>query len=92
MKYVGVDWGYGKAQWCALAPGGEIAGEGQLPADRDGLARLRPGGTGSKWVCFALRVGSIRVAVPLTCVVDDSFDWAFLHTNALLRPDVRTLI
>ena len=24
----------------ARAPGGEIAGEGQLPADRDGLARL----------------------------------------------------
>ena len=40
MKYVGVDWAYRKAQWCALAPGGEIAGEGQLPADRDGLARL----------------------------------------------------
>ena len=40
MKYVGVDWAYRKAQWCALAPGGEIAGEGQLPADRDGLARF----------------------------------------------------
>jgi transposase len=40
VKYVGVDWAYRRAQWCALAPGGEIAGEGQLPADRDGLARL----------------------------------------------------
>jgi transposase len=40
VKYVGVDWAYRKAQWCALAPGGDIAGEGQLPADRDGLARL----------------------------------------------------
>lgn len=40
MKYVGVDWAYRKARWCALAPGGEICGEGQLPADRDGLARL----------------------------------------------------
>jgi transposase len=40
VKYVGVDWAYRKAQWCALAPGGELAGEGQLPADRDGLARL----------------------------------------------------
>jgi hypothetical protein len=40
MKYVGLDWAYRKAQWCALAPGGEIAGEGQIPADRDGLARL----------------------------------------------------
>jgi transposase len=40
MKYVGLDWAYRKAQWCALAPGGEIAGEGQISADRDGLARL----------------------------------------------------
>jgi hypothetical protein len=40
MKYVGLDWAYRRAQWCALAAGGEIAGEGQLPADRDGLARL----------------------------------------------------
>jgi transposase len=40
VKYVGLDWGYRKAQWCALGAGGEIAGEGQIPADRDGLARL----------------------------------------------------
>jgi len=40
MKYVGIDWAYRSAQWCALAPGGEIAGEGRIAADRDGLARL----------------------------------------------------
>ena len=40
MKYVGIDWAYRKAQWCALAPGGELTGEGRLPAERDGLARL----------------------------------------------------
>jgi transposase len=40
MKYVGLDWAYRKAQWCALAPGGEITGEGRIAADRDGLARL----------------------------------------------------
>ncbi len=40
VKYVGVDWAYRTAQWCALAPGGEIAGEGRIAADRDGLARL----------------------------------------------------
>ena len=38
--YVGIDWAYRRAQWCALSPGGEIAGEGQIPAGRDGLARL----------------------------------------------------
>ena len=40
MKYVGLDWAYRTAQWCALDPGGEIAGEGRFAADRDGLARL----------------------------------------------------
>src|SRR5215216_4586853 len=40
MKYVGLDWAYRRAQWCALSPGGQVAGEGQIPADRDGLARL----------------------------------------------------
>jgi hypothetical protein len=40
VKYVGLDWAYRSAQWCALAPGGELAGEGRIAADRDGLARL----------------------------------------------------
>src|SRR5256712_2194592 len=40
VKYVGLDWAYRTAQWCALDPGGEIAGEGRFAADRDGLARL----------------------------------------------------
>jgi transposase len=40
VKYVGLDWAYRTAQWCALSAGGELAGEGQIPADRDGLARL----------------------------------------------------
>jgi transposase len=40
MKYVGVDWAYRSAQWCALGAGGEIVGEGRIAADRDGLARL----------------------------------------------------
>jgi len=40
VKYVGLDWAYRRAQWCALGAGGEIAGEGRIAADRDGLARL----------------------------------------------------
>jgi len=40
VKYVGLDWAYRTAQWCALDLGGEIAGEGRISADRDGLARL----------------------------------------------------
>jgi transposase len=40
VKYVGVDWAYRQARWCALSAGGEVVGAGQIPADRDGLARL----------------------------------------------------
>jgi transposase len=40
MKYVGVDWAYRAAQWCALGGGGEIVGEGRIAADREGLARF----------------------------------------------------
>jgi transposase len=40
VKYVGVDWAYRQAQWCALSAGGELVGEGRIVADREGLARL----------------------------------------------------
>ena len=40
MNYVGIDWAYGRAAWCARSESGAIAGEGLIPADEDGLARL----------------------------------------------------
>ena len=40
MQYVGIDWAYRRAAWCALSEGGAISGEGMVPADEDGLARL----------------------------------------------------
>ena len=40
MEYVGIDWSYRRAAWCALSEAGEIVGEGAVPADEDGLARL----------------------------------------------------
>jgi transposase len=39
-KYVGIDWAYRRAAWCAKSAGGEISAEGFTPADEDGLARL----------------------------------------------------
>ena len=39
-KYVGIDWAYRRAAWCAMSGGGTIAAEGFTPADEDGLARL----------------------------------------------------
>ena len=40
MEYLGIDWSYRRAAWCALSEGGMIVGEGAVPADEDGLARL----------------------------------------------------
>ncbi len=40
MNYVGIDWAYGRAAWCAMGEAGEIEAEGLIPADEDGLARL----------------------------------------------------
>jgi len=39
-EYVGIDWAYRKAAWCAKSTGGAIVAEGFTPADEDGLARL----------------------------------------------------
>jgi transposase len=40
MKYVGIDWGYTRAAWCARVDAGAIESEGLTPADADGLAQL----------------------------------------------------
>jgi transposase len=54
MNYVGIDWAYGRAAWCALKDSGAIEGEGLIAADEDGLAGL------------ALRLGSeVRACVEM---------------------------
>ena len=40
MEYLGIDWSYRRAAWCALSDAGTIVGEGAVSADVDGLARL----------------------------------------------------
>ena len=40
MQYLGIDWAYRRAAWCAMREGGQIADEGLVAADEDGLARL----------------------------------------------------
>jgi transposase len=40
MQYLGIDWSYRRAAWCALDQSGGLVGEGAVPADEDGLARL----------------------------------------------------
>jgi hypothetical protein len=36
MQYVGIDWAYRRAAWCAKEADGTIAGEGLVPADEEG--------------------------------------------------------
>jgi transposase len=40
MQYVGIDWAYRHARWCAISEHGELAAEATTPADEDGLLRL----------------------------------------------------
>jgi hypothetical protein len=40
VEYVGIDWSYRRAAWCALSDAGAIVGEGAVSTDEDGLARL----------------------------------------------------
>src|SRR3954454_12319379 len=40
VEYLGIDWSYRRAAWCSLSDAGVIVGEGVVPADADGLARL----------------------------------------------------
>jgi transposase len=40
MQYLGIDWGTRRAAWCALDECGDSLGEGFVPADEDGLAKL----------------------------------------------------
>lgn len=40
MQYLGIDWGYRRAAFCALSEGGALSDEGFIPADEDGLTKL----------------------------------------------------
>jgi transposase len=40
VQYLGIDWAYRRAAFCARSESGAITGEGFVPADEDGLARL----------------------------------------------------
>ena len=73
-QYVGLDWAYRRARWCAMAPDGAVLAEDWAPADEDGLARLvaRLGAdvtacvemmSGAAWVRDRLQAGGWRVQV-----------------------------
>jgi transposase len=61
VKYVGLDWAYRQAQRCALSSGGDVAGEGRIAADRDGLARLVLELGDAVTVCLEMMSGALWV-------------------------------
>jgi transposase len=74
QQFVGIDWAYRRAAWCAKNAGGEVLEEGVVPADEDGLAKLvlRLGGearacvemmSGAIWVRDRLQAAGWRVEV-----------------------------
>lgn len=73
-EYVGIDWAYRRAAWCAMSAGGAISAEGFTPADEEGLAKLvlRLGSdvkaclemmSGAVWVRDRLRLAGWQVEV-----------------------------
>src|SRR5689334_6598275 len=61
MQYVGIDWAYRRAAWCAKTRGGEIIAEGVTPADEDGLAKLVFGLGSGVTACVEMMSGAVWV-------------------------------
>ena len=59
--YVGIDWAYRRAAWCAMTAGGVIGDEGVISADEDGLARLVLGLGTEVRACVEMMSGAIWV-------------------------------
>jgi transposase len=66
MEYVGIDWAYRRAAWCARSEGGVIVEEGFTPADEDGLARLVVGRGPRVRACVEMMSGAVWVRDRLT--------------------------
>jgi transposase len=68
VQYLGIDWGYRRAAFCALSEGGAITGEGFIAADEDGLTKLVLAcGTEVK-ACVEMMSGSVWVRDQLAAV------------------------
>jgi len=61
VQYVGIDWAYRRAAWCAMREGGGIVDEGLVPADADGLARLVVGVGQDVRACVEMMSGAVWV-------------------------------
>src|SRR5215212_9923233 len=77
MQYVGIDWAYRRAAWCAKSESGEIRDEGVVPADEDGLAKLVLALGPGVVACDEMMSGAVqldRFEDRLPALVPNSFD------------------
>jgi transposase len=77
MQYLGIDWGTRKAAWCALDEHGRVLGEGLIPADEDGLAKLVVGLGCDVYGCIEMMSGAAWVRDRLQAA-----GWAIEIANA----------
>jgi transposase len=61
VQYLGIDWAYRRAAWCAKNTRGEVLDEGVVPADEDGLAKLVVGLGSDVRACVEMMSGAIWV-------------------------------
>jgi hypothetical protein len=61
MQYVGIDWAYRRAAWCAMEADGAVATEGFVPADEDGLAGLVIDRGAEVRACLEMMSGAVLV-------------------------------
>jgi transposase len=86
MRWVGIDWAYRRAAWCALGAGGETVGEGMVAADEDGLARLVLSLGGEVEACVEMMSGAVWVRDRLAAA-----GWRVKIAHARKVPDVAPL-
>jgi transposase len=61
VQYLGIDWAYRRAAWCAMREGGAIVDEGLVPADEDGLAKLVLSAGPDVHACVEMMSGAVWV-------------------------------
>jgi transposase len=86
MNYVGIDWAYGRAAWCARSESGAIDGEGLIPADEDGFADLALRLGPEVKACVEMMSGAIWLKAQL-----DSAGWEVQVAHARKVRDIAPL-
>jgi transposase len=86
MNYVGIDWAYGRAAYCAVGDSGKIEVEGLISADEDGLAKLALKLDGEVKGCVEMMSGAVWVKDQLELA-----DWSMTVAHARKVRDIAPL-